>query len=456
MAENRSSDDILHEARRALQSGEIEVEAVVERYAPPLAEAGRIEELGSLLQPRHRRLLREWKRANDHSTETGPDIVRLSDVEPETVEWLWPKRVPLDKLTLLEGDPEELKSTLTLDLAAQISRGGRLPDGTASDLDGPAGTVLLTAEDGLADTIRPRLNAANADADRVAALQGVGAEEERLPTVEDVDAIEEAVRRVDAALVVVDPLVAYLGADVNSWRDQDVRRALRELANLAERMDVAVVAIRHLNKSGGGKAKYRGGGSIGIIAAARSAMLVAPDPDDPDGNRRVLATIKSNLAERPPALAFRPEEAANGAVRISWEGEADRRADELLGNTESAEERTEREVAASVLRQELRDGPVEVEELKDVADTLEISWRTFRRAKQQLGIEHTRDGFNGPWMYRAPKSAKEDWPTSNTASMADNGNGSTSQGDSASSPADIGQNKIVAENGSESEEARFS
>src|SRR5262249_26278743 len=134
----------------------------------------------------------------------------------------------------------------------------------------------------------------------------------------DADYIGAAVERMRALLVIVDPLTAYLGADVNSHRDQDVRRALFPLAKLAEATGAAVLVVRHLNKSTAANPLYRGGGSIGIIGAARSGLLVARDPDNAD--RRVLASSKCNLAKLPPSLGFALEPAPNGALRLGWTG----------------------------------------------------------------------------------------------------------------------------------------
>lgn len=302
--------------------------------------------------------------------------VFMSDVEPEDVRWLWPRRIPLGKLTVLDGDPEMLKSTLLLDVSARLSRGKPMPDGSKSAVNGPAGTVLLTAEDGFRDTVRPRLDAAGANASRIVALEGVRTEpngEALVPTVEDVDAIEELVRAVDARLIVVDPLTAYIGRDTNTHNDADIRRALVGLAKLADRLGVAVVAIRHLTKGEKHNPKYAGGGSIAIIAAARSGLLVAENPNAPERSR-VLACTKANLCASPPSLVFRPEPADNSRVRIVWEGESDYSAADLLERP-TGEERSA---------------------LAEAKDFLQLA----------LGVQLTRDGFGGPWVWSLPESPK--------------------------------------------------
>jgi len=203
----------------------------------------------------------------------------LSEVKAEQVSWLWRGRIPRGKLSIWEGDPGIGKSAATTDVAARVSVGRPWPDGAPCEA---AGVVLLSAEDGLADTIRPRLDAAGGDPSRVLALATVqDAHGERLVSIpEDLEIIRLGIERVNAKLMIVDPLMAFLSGDVNSHRDQDVRRALAPLAAVAESTGAAVVVVRHLNKDSGGNVLYRGGGSIGIIGAARCALLVAKHPED--------------------------------------------------------------------------------------------------------------------------------------------------------------------------------
>jgi len=248
-------------------------------------------------------------------------VLRLAEVAPRAVRWLWPGRVPLGKLTVLDGDPGLGKSTVVLDLAARVSRGAPLPDDSLGDLRGAASVVLLCDEDGIADTVRPRLEAAGADLTRVVAVTAVpgprGLRPPRLPF--DSLAIIRIVNAHAARLLVVDPLMAYLDAAVTAYRDQTVRAALAPLTLLADRAGVAVVVVRHLTKTGAASSLYRGGGSIGIIAAARSGLLVALDPHDPTGQRRVLATTKGNLAQPAPALIYTLEASPTlPAPRVVW------------------------------------------------------------------------------------------------------------------------------------------
>jgi hypothetical protein len=330
----------------------------------------------------------------------------LSSVQPERVEWLWPDRVPLGKLTILDGDPGLGKSLLTLDLAARVSRGMDIPDGTPGRL---GGVVLLTAEDGLADTVAPRLEAAGADRSRILALDLVPDESglgKRLPALpEDAGLIRGAVKRMEAILVVVDPLSAFLGQFVNSHKDKDCRRALWPLASLAEETGAAVVTVRHLNKATGSNPLYRGGGSIAIIGAARSGLLVAKDPDNED--RRILASTKCNLARLPVSWAFGLDQTPTGALRIDWIGPSGHHAADLLAAPRDDEDRDAIEEAKEVLSDILQNGPQKVSEITKQARQAGVADMTLRRAKAILGVRvrKTSTGFGegGFWAWSLPE-----------------------------------------------------
>jgi hypothetical protein len=325
-------------------------------------------------------------------------ITPLSEVERERVRWLWPGRIPLGKLTVIEGDPGLGKSLLTLQIAARVTTGGPMPDGTQGDLSDPSGVVLLSAEDGLGDTIRPRLEAAGADLGLVVALEGVregdGLEAARFPDLSDLDEIREAIQMRGAKLVAIDPLMAYLPANVNAYRDQDVRRELAPLSKLAEVTGAAVVVVRHLNKNAGVPAIYRGGGAIGIGGAARSVLLIAKDPDDPAGQRRVLATQKQNLAGPSPSLAFRVVPDDSGVPMIDWEGESPHTAASLLAAGKSRPEGSKLDDALDFLTTVLSNHkPVTATQIEALADANGIRLGTLRRAKQELGVVSRREGF---------------------------------------------------------------
>lgn len=250
-------------------------------------------------------------------------LVRLADVVSEQVTWLWPGRLPAGKLVVLDGDPSLGKSTLALTFAAHLSVGRAWPDGTPCP---HADTVLLSAEDGLADTVRPRLDAAGGDPARVHALTEVVdlAEDTgecflRSPTLRDVGPISDAVESTGARLLIVDVLMAYLGGKTDSHRDQDIRAVLHPIAALADRAGCTVLLLRHLNKTTGGSALYRGGGSIGIVGACRAGYVVArprrrgpPRPrlleDEPRGGA-ALAVLRAGVR---PGQPRRPRRVGGG------------------------------------------------------------------------------------------------------------------------------------------------
>lgn len=262
------------------------------------------------------------------------NVVTLSNVTPEKVSWLWPGWLPVGKVVTLDGDPGLGKSTLALTFAAIVTTGGMWPDGSPCDYPGDA--VLLSAEDGLADTIRPRLDSAGGDATRVHAVQGVPMTDDpadglRLPTLADIAQLRHLVTATAARLVVIDVLMAYLPTNTDSYRDQDIRQVLARLSRLADDTGCTILLLRHLTKAKGGDPMYRGGGSIGIVGAARVGLLVAKDPDD--ATCRVLAPVKNNLSAAVGALAYRVvEDELRDVSHINWLGASDHNAEELLAD----------------------------------------------------------------------------------------------------------------------------
>lgn len=321
----------------------------------------------------------------------GAYALALSQVDREEVTFLWPGRIPYGMLTLLVGDPGLGKSLLTIQIGAEVSRAG-------------GGVLLLNAEDHAGATIRPRAEAAGADLDR---LHIVGERRdglaEGLILPDGTEALDRLVVAHDARLVVVDPLSAHLGGSVNSWRDQSVRLALAPLHRIAERRGCAVLVVAHLNKGAGVDPLYRTGGSMGIPAAVRSALLLACDPDDPDGDRRVLAHFKSNVAELSGSLLCRVE-TVGATATLSVVGSSEIRAGELLTAPEGTP-RTKRERAEALLCRLLRGGPLPAVQIRDAAEAAGISWRTIEAAKSNLGIQTRKQGgrFGGGWHWSLPE-----------------------------------------------------
>jgi RecA/RadA recombinase len=313
--------------------------------------------------------------------------VLLADVVPEPVRWLWPGRLALGKLAILEGRPDEGKTTVAVDLAARTSTGAPMPFETARRA--PGGVVFLTAEDGLADTIRPRLEAAKADLTRI-----VAALPDELPTLDDAGLayIKTLVRQVDAALVIIDPLMAFVPDALDTYRDHHARRLLRKLSALADETGAAVLVLRHVRKGAALNAKDAGGGSIGFTAAARVVLLAAGDPEDE--TRKVLARVKGNLSAPFPSLGYRLV-GAGLTVRIEWLGTTSHTAEQLLVEPQDAEERTAGEEAVAFLHLLLADGPQPAKDVHRAAREVGITERTLDRAKPRAGVVARRVGGLG-------------------------------------------------------------
>jgi hypothetical protein len=321
-------------------------------------------------------------------------LVRLSDVQPTPTRWLWRGRIPLGAITVVEGDPGEGKSSLTYDLAARVTRGRPMP--FDADADAPAGVILLQGEDTLGATVRPLLAAVVGDLERVIAYDKAQAGCSPLVLPDDLGVIEAAAAEVQARLVVIDPLTAFLGTSANSERA--IRRALGPLAGLAERAGLAVVLVRHLTKGGADNPLYRGAGGIAIIAAARSALLVAADQGD-DPRRRVVAQIKPRPAVA-PSVAFRVPAASGGWARIEWLGEVACAASDLGRGGD----RTRIVEAMWILYSLLRDGPLPAAEVFRLAAEAGVSRRTLERAKQTMQVATRKEGsgVGSRWVWELP------------------------------------------------------
>ena len=327
---------------------------------------------------------------------------RLSAVERETLQWLWPGRIPLGKLTLLAGDPGLGKSFVTLDIAARVSSGEPWPDLPLLKQT-PASVLLFNAEDDLADTIAPRLDKAGADDRNIVAVEGVALGDQRrhFSLEQDLPRLEEVLEQVpETRLIVIDPISAYTGK-IDSHKNADVRGMLAPLAELAGRHRLAIVAVTHLSKSGGSKAVYRAMGSLAFAAASRAVWAVAKDPNDPQ--RRLFLPGKLNLARDPEGLAYRIEDG-----RVAWEAEPVRvHADEAfaaeLKAAQGKDKRgTERREAMEWLREQLKDGPCPASDLIELGEQYGFTKRTLQRALKEIGGARKKDSFGGPWLWSLP------------------------------------------------------
>jgi hypothetical protein len=318
----------------------------------------------------------------------------MNDVTEVRVEWLWHGWIALGKVNLIGGDPGLGKSTVALDIAARTTTGRQMPSGGATTP--PANVLIISAEDDLSDTIVPRLRAAGAELEKVASLALRNDETgEALPfsVPEDIDRLDRTIRETDARFVVIDPIAAFLSEKIQSHNDASVRKAMAPLTQIAQETGAALLLVRHLNKSGGGKAIYRGGGSIAFTGAARSEMLAAEDPEE--DTRRVLAQVKGNLSRgRTPSLAWRVEswEPEPHIPVIRWLGPSTLSADELLSTPDGRKEAPARKEVEEWLKEELADGPKSATDLALAATERGFSERTVKRARSSLTVaERIRD-----------------------------------------------------------------
>ncbi len=338
---------------------------------------------------------------------TRLQTVCLADVEPKPINWLWPEKIARGKVTMISGDPGLGKSLITVALASAVSTGARWPVTGGS---APYGSVImLSDEDAVADTIRPRLDAAGANCSKIHALTMVReigetgqAVDRSFSLAKDIDRLAELVGSLgDCALIQIDPISAYMGG-TDSHNNSDVRGLLSPLSTLAEQFNVAIVVVTHLNKSSG-NAIYRSIGSIAFTAAARSVIGVTKDRDDP--SRRLVLPVKNNLGCDTSGMAYRIETADNGAPVIMWEPDpVDIDINEVLNQSSDGEQWARNEVSDWLLS-ELDGNPVPAKELKKRAAEAGHAWRTVERAKAQLKIPSKKDGMSGPWLWWHPDDA---------------------------------------------------
>ena len=339
---------------------------------------------------------------------------RLSDIEAKPVRWLWPGRIARGKVSILAGHPGLGKSQITASLAAIVTTGGQWPlDRVRCE---PGNVVFFSAEDDAEDTIRPRLEAARADLDRIFILDSVlddkGARPRAFNLKGDLPRLGQMLDYIgDVALVVIDPITAYLG-DTDSHKNADIRALLSPLGELAAHHGAAVVCVSHLSKGGSGEALLRVTGSLAFVAAARAAFLVARDKGDK--NRRLFLPIKNNVGNDESGLAFIVQSVTlPGGIetsRVCWEDETvSITADEAMAPQEDPEERSAMDDAKQFLTNLLADGPVSSKQIRADAEGAGLAWRTIQRAQKALDIDAYKGGMKEGWLWMLPsKNAKKD------------------------------------------------
>lgn len=330
---------------------------------------------------------------------------RASEVDVKPVRYLWDPVLPLGKLCLVAGQPGLGKSFLTVAMASHITTGSPWPlNGTPCE---PGSVIMLSAEDDASDTIVPRAMAAGAALERLHIVRGVSTRGQPgcFSLTEHLALLERMITEIgDVRLVTVDPVSAYLGDRLDSHRNSAVRAVLAPLADLAERTGVSVVAVTHLRKGGVGSAMDRSIGSIAFVGAARSAWLVAKDPDD--GRRRLLLPMKHNLSEDETGYAYRietpplaPDDGMQRAV-VTWEREAVTvSADDVVNGTSSpGRNPDDRDRAEMFLIEQLHDGQRASAEIQAEAEERGIATRTLHRAKKALGVDSIKVGASWYWL----------------------------------------------------------
>ena len=331
-------------------------------------------------------------------------MINMESVKVEQIEWLLYPFIPFGKVTIIQGDPGEGKTTMVLQIIAKLTRGEPILLNKKSQKEAqqdseenlkqevlsqdnsiqPVNVIYQTAEDGLGDTIKPRLLAAGADCSRVLVID----DREQPLTMLDVR-LEEAIMQTKARMVVLDPIQGFLGTDVDMHRANEIRPLMKRVAVLAEKYHCAIILIGHMNKNSNGKSSYRGLGSIDFQAAARSVLIVGRLKDEPE--TRVMCHVKSSLAPEGKSVAFRIDKETG----FQWIGEYDISADDLLsGDARGQKSRIAKEFLLDILA----DGGMAQKKIEEEASKQGIKKKTLRNAKQELEIDSVKRGNQWFWI----------------------------------------------------------
>ena len=341
-----------------------------------------------------------------NGTTPGPSsLVSFDQIVAVPVKWLWHDRVALSKITGLAGRPKIGKGLVYSRLIADVTHGT-----LAGDVREPRDAIIVTTEDDPGDTLKPRLMAVAADLRRAHFFQ-MGRPYEPVPfrIPQDVEELSRRIHQTNAALVVVDPLIEFIDGKTDAHKSQPVRQALAALNALARETTVAIVVIIHLNKGASTDPLIRHEGSAAFTQVLRGAMLLGPDPNDPEGergSRRVLAVSSSNLAQLAPSLLYEIRTATVSGdtgedivtAEVACVGDSDATGSDLLGAGGGSEEPSSAlDEAVQFLIAELSAGPQPASKIKKCAREVGISAATLRRAKESLQISVSKTGYQGAW-----------------------------------------------------------
>lgn len=401
---------------------------------PPLSENELDGIITSINKADARNKAHTKSNGKDEKKEEAVDWMKYSDIHPECVRWLWKDMIALGKLTVIAGMPGQSKSLLTLDLAARVSQGSQMP---CSKHRAPQGNVIiLSAEDDPGDTIRPRLDAANADVSHIIHLKAVkeidGKGERSFDLTKDISLLKQTITQVgNVKLIIIDPVSAYFGTKLDTHKDAHVRAVLMPVKTLAEETGTAVITVMHLSKSSHKDAMMRVNASIGFVGAARAAFLVVKDPEDEGcevgiDQHRLFLSIKNNIGDDLKGLKYKLEivdleipmkdtkgmtlkeiraesirHRAQGPLQVptlKWVGETTLSANDALTPQEK-EPKTKPE--DEWLLEFLADGPKPQKEVEAAASAAGFSKDKLRRARERWKVRAYRDGFGkgGQWMW---------------------------------------------------------
>lgn len=329
---------------------------------------------------------------DNRRNEPNLKLINMEQVEIEKIGWLLYPFIPFGKVTIVQGNPGEGKTTMVLQIIAKLTKGEAvLPSGSdepaleekTMDLE-PVNVIYQTAEDGLGDTIKPRLLSAGADCSRVMVID----DNDQALTMMDAR-LEEAIIQTKARLVVLDPIQGFLGTDVDMHRANEIRPLMKRVAVLAEKYHCAIILIGHMNKNSNGKSSYRGLSSIDFQAAARSVLIVGRIKNEPE--IRVVCHVKSSLAPEGKSIAFRLDKDTG----FEWIGEYDISADDLL----SGDNRGQKiHAAKEFLKEVLASGSVAQTKVAEEAESRGIKKKTLWNAKKELEIDSVKIGNQWFWM----------------------------------------------------------
>ncbi len=364
----------------------------------------------------------------------------MTDVLAKPICWLWPGRIAQGKVSILAGNPGLGKSQVTVYMAATVSTGGRWPVEAHHCEIG--NVIILSAEDDPSDTIRPRLEAAGADLSKIyildavrdAPLAGKPETARAFNLQTDIAHLSAMLQKIGgAALVIIDPISAYLGT-TDSHKNAEVRALLSRVADLAEQHEAAVVAVSHFNKNANAEAVMRVTGSLAFVAAARAAYVVTKDPEHEA--RRLLLPLKNNLGNDQSGLAFRVEsvqvESPIGLIetsRVVWEPSVvTLTADDVMTSHTHTEEQSDLDDAQDFLRGLLAEGPVSSKQIKQDADGAGHAWRTIQRAQRALGIVAVKQGMKGGWVWQLPPEDCHERPKAAVSEAWQPSDGSSGRG----------------------------